>query len=188
MRQMKSFLIVAILMAVSVAAISAQTTGTATASVTIQAVSLLTVSTDADPTFVVSAPGAAGQMPLITPAGDPTYLQYTTVVSTLEPLKLITASCDDAMLPGLKMDIWAVAPTGTGGVGTAVAGGLEVTSTYVADTAANLIMDITSCATGSGTTQGPAVYYTLSIDAATFEDMIVTGATVFTITFSLVDA
>lgn len=166
--------------------VSAQTTGTATATVTINDVALLAVSTGAAPSFVVDDPGAAGELPTITPAGGPTYLQYTVVVAT-GATKKITASSDLAMLDGLKMDVWAAAPTGTGGVGTPVAGGLEIDSSYTPDTASDLITGITSCATGSGTTQGPAVYYTLSIDAATFDSMITAGATTYTITYTLAD-
>jgi len=168
--------------------ISAQTTGTATASVTINAVALLTVSTGTAPSFLVDAPTTPGELPEITPSGGPTYLQYTVVIDPLvSATKKITASSDLAMLDGLKMDVWAAAPTGTGGVGSPAAGGLTVDAAYTADTPADLITGITSCATGSGTTQGPAIYYTLSIDAATFDTMETAAATTYTITYSLVD-
>lgn len=179
------FLVFAIVFSALVSTVAAQT-GTATATVTINDIALLTVSTATPPSFVVDDPLLAGALPVITPAGTPTYLQYTVVVAT-GTTKKITAESDAAMLDGLKLDIWSAVPTGTGGVGIPVAGGLMVDAAYVADTAVDLITGITSSATGSGSTQGPAVYYTLSIDAASFSDMITTGATTFTITYSLVD-
>lgn len=190
MKQMKyiKILILALLLAGLATMGFAQTTGTATASVTIDPVAVLAVSTDTSPSFTVDDTGiAAGELPVITPAGDPTYLQYTVVVAG-GATKKITASCTPvtAFLDGLKMDVWAAAPTGTGGVGTAVAGGLAITSGYTSGTAVDLVTGITSCATGSGTTQGPAVYYTLSIDASTFDSME-TGTETYTITYSLVD-
>lgn len=182
----RPLLVMILVMTALVYNLAAQTSGTATATVTINDVALLTVSTATPPTFIVGVPLTAGALPVITPAGTPTFLQYTVVVAT-GSTKKITAASDAAMLDGLKLDVWAAAPTGTGGVGIPVAGGLKVDASYVADTAADLITGITSSATGSGTTQGPAVYYTLSIDAASFSDMEVTGATTFTITYSLVD-
>ncbi len=186
-KYMKVLILALILVGISTMAY-AQTTGTATADVTINEVALLAVNTATMPAFVVDAPTNAGELPVITPSGDPTYLQYTVVVDPLvSATKRITASCDLAMLAGLKMDVWAAAPTGTGGVGAAAAGGLEIDSAYTGGTAVDLITGITSCATGSGSTQGPAVYYTLSIDASTFDAMETATATTFTITYSLVD-
>ena len=169
--------------------VSAQVTGTATASVTIAAVEVLTVSTASNPTFSVGAPAVAGELPVITPSGGPTYLQYTVVIDPLvSATKKITAHSSAAMLDGLKLDIWAAAPTGTGGVGTAAAGGLSLDSSYTTPDTSDLITGITSCATGSGITQGPAIYYTLSIDAATFDAMETTAAAAdYTITFTLLD-
>jgi hypothetical protein len=180
------FLVLAMVLVSLVSTLAAQTTGTATATVTINDVALLAVNTATPPTFVVDDPADAGALPVITPAGTPTYLQYTVVVASGDTKK-ITAESDTTMLDGLKLHVWAATPTGTGGVGEPVPGGLKVDSLYVADSASDLITNITSSATGSGTTQGPAVYYTLSIDAASLGTMETTGATVFTITYSLVD-
>lgn len=189
MMQSKSIRIcvLALLLVIAMVTVSAQATGTATATVTINDVAMLNVNGTSVPTFVVDDPAAAGEMPKITPAGGPTYLQYTVVVAT-GVTKKITAQSDLAMPKGLKLDIWAAAPTGTGGLGTPVAGGLMVNSAYVEDAPSSLITGITSCATGSGTTQGPAIYYTLSIDAATFTEMITQAAATYTITYTLLDA
>lgn len=187
MNNIKKILIAAAVMLIVAGGLFGQTTGTASADVTISAVAILGVNTATSPSFTVDDTGiAAGELPVITPSGGPTYLQYTVVVAT-GATKKITAQSDTAMLNGLKMDVWAAAPTGTGDVGDAVAGGLEITPSYTPDTPADLITGIESCATGSGTTQGPAVYYTLSIDASTFADMEVTGATTYTITYTLTD-
>jgi hypothetical protein len=72
-------------------------------------------------------------------------------------------------------------------VGTAVAGGISIDSTYTPLTDLTIVQDITSCATGTGVSQGPPVFYSLAIDEATFEDLDTTAATeTITITFTLV--
>ncbi len=158
-----------------------------TATITVNDVALFDVNTGTDPTFTVDDPAAAGELPVITSSGGPTYLQYTVIVAT-GATKKITASSDKAMRDGLKLDVWAGAPTGTGGVGTALAGGLSITPSYTPATAVDLLNNITSCATGSGTTQGPAIYYTLNFDAPTFADLETTVAgDVYTITYTLTD-
>ncbi|MBN2655986.1 MAG: hypothetical protein JXR86_02925 [Spirochaetales bacterium] len=161
--------------------------GDSTTTITINDVSLFQHTTATDVSFVIDDPASPGELPLITPAGTPTYLQYTVVVATGAE-KTIQASCDTTMRDGLRMNIWAGAPTGTGGVGTALAGGLEVGTTYVADTAVDIIDTITSCATGSGGTQGPAVFCTLTIDESTFANMVTVASEVYTITYTMIDS
>ena len=173
-----------LLLGIGVTGVFAQTIAEAT--ITVNDVDLFDVNTAVPVIFTVDDPAAAGELPLITPAGGPTYLQYTVVVAALSTKK-ITASCDKAMRNGLRLDVWAGAPTGTGGVGTALAGGLSVSPSYVATTAVDIINNITSSATGSGTTQGPAVYYTLTFDDSTFANLETGGADVYTITYTLTD-
>jgi len=182
MRHMKRFLILAIVMLGAVAGGFAQNYE-AYASVTIEPVAMLNVSTAFDPYFIVEGPGDAGMMPIITPSGGPTYLQYTVVH---DADATIQATCSAAMLPGIKLDIWAATPMGTGTPGVpAAGGGLTVTSTSTVLTA-DIITGILSCATGSGVTQGPAIYYTLSIDASTFAAMEPTATDAdYTITYTL---
>jgi len=179
MRQKKSVLILCVLLFAVTLAITAQTT----VGVTILPVALLTVSSATDPTFTVDDTDAvAGGMPTITPLGTPTYLQYTVVTTAAAK---ITATCSALMLAGLKLDIWAATPMGTGMLGIPTAGGLMVDSDAGTPLTANLITGILSSATGSGETQGPAIYYTLSIDASTFAAMKPTAATSYTITYTL---
>lgn len=186
MRQMKSFLILVIVLFGVVSGLSAQTTAPVT--VEIKAVALLAVKTAGTTiTFVIddpAGPNAAGKLPSITSANGPTYLRYTVIVAPATTMK-IQAQSDTIMPKGLKLDIWAAVPTGTGGLGTPVAGGLTITSGSTADTPSDLITGITSCATGNGDTQGPAIYYTLSIDAATFNEMSTQGSATYTILYTL---
>ena len=58
---------------------------------------------------------------------------------------------------------------------------------YVITTDQNIITGITSCATGSGTAQGPAVYYDLSIDEATFTGLDTDAVTTIVLTYTLIE-
>lgn len=152
--------------------------------ITVNAVAAIAVS-GTDQTFVVGGAPAAGDLPVITDAGNlPTYLQYTSIVPATET-RTIAVQADTGPPAGLVLNIRAGTPSGHGGVGTSVAGGINIDSTYVtADQ--NIVTGITSCATGTGGTQGPPVFYSLAIDEATFEDLDVAAATTMTITFTLV--
>lgn len=161
-------------------------TGTHTATITVNDVALFAVNTAVAVTFTVDDPAAAGQLPLITSAGGPTYLQYTVVVAAASTKK-ITAQSDKAMRDGLRLNVWAGNPTGTGGVGTALAGGLEVDNGYTINTPVDIINNITSSATGSGTTQGPAIFYTLTIDESSLDTMVTGAGDAYVITFTLTD-
>ena len=136
--------------------------------------------------FSVDPPLSAGDLPVITEtANDPTYIQYTSVVPTAQT-RTIDVQSDTAMPAGLKLNIRAGTPTGHGGLGTPVAGGIMIDSTYTAATDQTLLSGITSCATGTGGTQGAPIYYTLAIDEATFANLTTDGAAAITITYTLV--
>jgi hypothetical protein len=140
-----------------------------------------------DLTFTIDAgTGVAGDLPVVTPnvLNEPTYLQYTSVVAIGQTRKIEVAA--DAVLPlGLKLNIRAGTPTGHGGVGTPVAGGVVMDNGYGLGDPLKIIDDIKSCATGSEITQGPAIHYTVSIDEATFESLDSTGAAGVTISFTI---
>jgi len=137
--------------------------------------------------FTVEEPGAAGDLPVITDtANDPTYIQYTSVVAS-GGTRTIDVQSDAKMPAGLKLNIRAGTPTGHGGVGTPAAGGVMIDDAYTATTDETLISGITSCATGSGGTQGPAIYYTLSIEEKTFANLTTDGAAAITLTYTLVE-
>lgn len=136
--------------------------------------------------FSVDAPVAAGDLPVITEtANDPTYIQYTSVVPSAQT-RTIAVQSDTAMPAGLKLNVRAGTPTGHGGLGTPVAGGIMIDSTYTAATDQTLLTGITSCATGTGATQGAGIYYTLAIDEATFANLTTDGAAGIVITYTLV--
>lgn len=140
--------------------------------------------------FTVGGTPAAGDLPEIDDTGNvPTYLQYTSIVPGVgQTTRSVTVTPSAALPAGLRLNIRAGTPTGHGGVGTPVAGGIVIDSTWTVETY-TIIDDITSCATGSGVAQGPPVYYTLSIDESTFEDLDTTAATAtVVITFTLVGA
>jgi hypothetical protein len=162
--------------------------GTATIDVVIDvnAVAAIVV-TGTDLSFTVGGAPAAGALPIIADlANAPTYLQYTSVVGAAET-RTIAVQADAAVPPGLRLNIRAGIPTGNGGVGTPVAGGVVIDSTYTGTTDLTIITGITSCATGIGATQGAPIYYTLAIDEATFDDLDTTATTAtITLTYTLV--
>jgi hypothetical protein len=140
-----------------------------------------------DLSFTVGGAPAAGALPIIADlANAPTYLQYTSVVGAAET-RTIAVQADAAVPPGLRLNIRAGIPTGNGGVGTPVAGGVVIDSTYTGTTDLTIITGIASCATGVSGTQGAPIYYTLAIDEATFDDLDTTATTAtITLTYTLV--
>jgi hypothetical protein len=184
----KSTIIVVLLLSALCFNLSADVVGTADIDVNIDvtAVAAITVS-GAAVSFSVGGSPAAGALPIVTDTSNtPTYLQYTSVVPDAET-RTIAVQSDLALPAGLRLGIRAGTPTGHGGIGTAVSGGVTIDSTYTGATDLTIVTGITSCATGTGTTQGTPIYYTLSIDEATFEDLDVTAATqTITLTYTLV--
>lgn len=166
----------------------ADVVGSATIDVSIDvtAVAAITVS-GAAVSFSVGGSPAAGDLPVVTETSNtPTYLQYTSVVPSTET-RTIAIQADGPVPAGLKLNIRAGTPSGHGGVGSSVAGGVTIDSTYTGGTDLTIVTGITSCATGTSVTQGTPVYYSLSIDEATFEDLDTTAAThTITLTYTLV--
>jgi hypothetical protein len=160
-------------------------TSTIDVAIDVTAVAAITV-TGTNQSFTVGGSPAAGALPIVNATANvPTYLQYTSVVPTTET-RAVAVQADAAVPAGLKLNIRAGTPTGDGGVGTPVAGGVSIGSTYVGATDLTIITGITSCATGTGATQGAPVYYTLAIDEATFSNLETTTTQTITLTFTLV--
>jgi hypothetical protein len=184
MKFVRTFLVFALLFGATLF-VAAQTP----VNITVSAVEVFAVNSAADPVFTVDDTGvAAGELPAITQtAGTATYLQYTVVTAVADSF-YITAVSDTNVPVGLRLNVWAGAPTGTGDTGSAVAGGLEVTSSVGTVTGTTIIDGISSCATGSGTTQGPAIYYDLTFEESNFNLLVPVVAADYTITFTLTDA
>ena len=139
-------------------------------------------------TFVVGGSPAAGALPEIDSTGaTASYLQYTSTVAAAQTRSIDVSS--NALPPaGLKLTIKAGPPTGHGGVGDPVAGGVTIDSTYTLNADLPLVSGITSCATGIGATQGAPIYYVLDIDEATFASMVTAvAANVMLLTFTITD-
>ena len=154
--------------------------------ITVNEVAAITVSGGAI-SFTVGAGAAAGDLPAVTPgANTPTYLQYSSIIQTGLP-RSMAVQVDNPMPDGLILNIRAGTPTGHGNAGTPVAGGVTVDTNYVADTDQTIITTIESCATGTGATQGPPIFYSLAIDEATFEDLVITAVPLVVVaTYTLV--
>jgi len=183
-KRLTIFFIVVLMTAVGFSAFAqAVATDLIGVTITVDAIALIKVS-GSDLTFAVESPGAAaaGELPVVNDSNTPTYIQYTSVVAS--GARKIDVKASAALPAGLKLNIRAGTPTGHGGVGTPVAGGVMVDSTGPT-TDQTIITGISSCATGSGGTQGPAIYYTLSIDEATFGSLTTAGASGITLTYTL---
>jgi hypothetical protein len=162
-------------------------TDTIGVSINVNALAAIKVNGTAQTFTVGNIAGAAGTLPNVDSTGNvPTYIQYTSIVPAANT-RQIAVQADKAVPDGLVLNIRAGTPTGNGGVGTPVAGGVSIGSAYVAGTDQDILTNITSCATGTGVTQGAPVFYTLALDEAGFTNLTTTAAAyTMTVTFTLV--
>jgi len=130
-------------------------------------------------TFTVASPDTAGAAPAITGLHQAeTRLQYTSLRSAGASRSIHVTAADLTGLT-LKASITANPIPGTGDTGH----GLGTVDTHAAQ---NLITGIRSCHTGSGSTDGAAVTYSLELDEATFAS-IKSGTFNTTVTYTLQD-
>lgn len=112
--------------------------------------------------------GSEAGLPITAPAdNNSTWLNYSAIKtgSTLKQVKVKV----DKLLPGVAIKVTAGADAGNGGgkMGTAVNGGVNLTTT-----AQPLVTDIGSSYTGTGTTNGHNLTYSFTLGAAsTYKDL-----------------
>jgi hypothetical protein len=156
----------------------AQLQGTSNVSIILNEVFVIKIS-GGNITLSIQAPGTAGQPP--GKAVDSTcYLQYTSSLQTGQSRR-VTASWMplDSAPSGCSLSLQAF-PAARSGEG-ASAGQITVSST-----AQIIITGITRCATGTGSTNGALLTYTLNVVAA--NNLIAGQVTSSTVTFTITDA
>lgn len=156
--------------------------------ITIPEVALLDIEPNASTiTMGPAAPTEEGDPIDFSAATDNTlWMNYSSIIgSTTEPSRDVTVAITAGTLPGgmnLKVLAAADAGNGAGTVGTATA---EVT---LSGTAQNVVAGVGSCYTGTGTTNGHQLTYTLEQSApANYGDLDFDDATTLTITYTLTD-
>ncbi|MGQ9779876.1 MAG: hypothetical protein ACUVRM_08380, partial [Bacillota bacterium] len=128
-------------------------------------------------TLTITAPTQGGAPPA-NPTNNSTYLQYTSTVPTATTRKITAAfGATDAPPTGTSLKLSATVPAG---MGTAAP---QLT---LSSTAGDLVTGIGSVYTGTGTTNGAQLNYTLSID--NFSQLVVGESKTVTVTFTLTDA
>ncbi len=182
LKKTMTFLFVGALLALMASAAMANTDSQAlTLDVNEIAVLDATASTPATIALTVTAPAAGGDSVVLTGTPNATsYAQYTSVVDSAETRTISAQLASDVIPAGLKLNLTAGTPTGTGTVGSEVALGEDFTN---GDTGGgDIITAIGSCETGSETTDGAQLTYTLSV---TDISSVVATATQVSITVNL---
>jgi hypothetical protein len=153
---------------------------TATQTVQLNVDDICLIDVTGDPAaLAIVAPAIGGQTPADA-TDNSTYAQYTSVVCGATT-RAVTANWGggDAAPSGTSLSLEVTSLTA--GCGTAVAGGITVDAT-----ARNIVTGVTSCATGTGGTDGAQLTYTLSVSDVTQLDSCDDQSV--TITLTLTDA
>jgi hypothetical protein len=113
------------------------------------------------------------------------WMNYSSIIgSTTEPSRDVTVAITTGTLPGgMELKVLAAADAG-GGAGTVGTPTAEVT---LSTTTQNIVTGVGSCYTGTGTTNGHQLTYTLSLSAGNYADLDFDDATTLTVTYTLTD-
>jgi len=159
-------------------ALATSVTDTMVVHMSVDSMATLNVNPGTDITLTVSAPETAGNNPAdIT--NDANYLQYTATVPALGTKK-ITAQLSAAVLTGCSLKLLAIVGSGSN-EGTS-AGQVTLSN----ESASNIITGIETCATGSSSTDGAKLTYTLTVDTMT--SLVAAQEKHLTVTYTLTDA
>ena len=157
--------------------IAADVTDTMVVHMSVDSMATLNVNPGTDITLTVSAPAIAGDTPADI-INDANYLQYTATVTALGTKK-ITTQLSAAVLTGCSLKLQATVGSGTN-EGTS-AGQVTLSN----ESASNIITDIKTCATGTGSTDGAKLTYTLTVDTMT--SLVVEEEKHLSVIFTLTD-
>lgn len=158
--------------------LAADVTDTMTIHMSVDSIAALNVNPGSDITLTVSAPATAGDTP-VGAANDANYLQYTSTV-TATKTKIITAKLGAAVLDGCSLKLQATVGSGSN-EGTS-AGQVTLSN----ESAFNIVTGIGTCATGTSSTDGAKLTYTLTVD--TMGSLVAAQEKHLTVTFTLTDA
>ena len=153
---------------------------TATQSLTMQVGTIGVISTTGNPsTLTVAAPASGGATPT-SGTSTTTYAQYTSTVPSGQTRKITVAwGASDAAPAGCALRLTA---TPNGGTNQGASAGTVTMSS----TAQDLVTTIKSCATGTGSTSGAQLSYSLDVTDATA--LIAAATKTATVTLTLTDA
>jgi hypothetical protein len=153
--------------------------------ITIPAVTLIKITPSASKNLTMAfvAPTVAGD-PITAPSNNTTlYLQYSSIMTDPASSRKISVKTS-ALVAGVNISVTAANPTATNLLGT---GGTGSTVSTLATTDASIITGITSCATGTGATDGSNLTYSLNTGTASNYGNLRSGSSAVTITYTLSD-
>ncbi|MBO8167181.1 MAG: hypothetical protein H0Z25_08205 [Kosmotoga sp.] len=174
---------IAVLMLLGVTILGASDSVTQNIIINVKDIAVLNV-TVGSVTLEVNAPvkANAGDSPVVSTSVDGGYLRYTSIVESGKTRK-ITAQLDTDVPTGLALKLLATAPSGGTGTLGSPASNDEITLSK--DTAQDIITGISSGWTGTETTSGAKLTYSLEITDGS--KLNITNPTI-TITFTLTEA
>ena len=175
---------IAVLMLLGVTILGASDSVTQNIIINVKDIAVLNV-TVGSVTLEVNAPvkANAGDSPVVSTSVDGGYLRYTSIVESGKTRK-ITAQLDTDVPTGLALKLSVTAPSGgTGTLGSPASDDDEITLSK--DTAQDIITGISSGWTGTETTSGAKLTYSLEITDGS--ELNITNPTI-TITFTLTEA
>ena len=174
---------IAVLMLLGVTILGASDSVTQNIIINVKDIAVLNV-TVGSVTLEVNAPvkANAGDSPVVSTSVDGGYLRYTSIVES-EKTRKITAQLDTDVPTGLALKLSVTAPSGGTGTLGSPASNDEITLSK--DTAQDIITGISSGWTGTETTSGAKLTYSLEITDGS--KLNITNPTI-TITFTLTEA
>ncbi|PAC26076.1 hypothetical protein BWI92_26405 [Flectobacillus sp. BAB-3569] len=129
-----------------------------------------------------TAPSTAGD-PIVAPTNNTSlYLQYSSIMTAPATGRKISVQAS-ATVAGLTIAVTAANPGAT----NLQAGGTGSTISSLGTTATDIITGITSCATGTGSTDGSNLTYSIATTSASAYQNIRSGTSSITVTYTLAD-
>lgn len=144
----------------------------------VEEIAVININPGSEITLTVSAPETAGDIPADT-VNNSNYIQYTSTVSEMATKK-ITAQLSGAILAGCSLKLESEVGSGSN-EGTST-GQVTLSS----ESASDIITGIGTCATGTSSTDGAKLIYTLTVDD--ISSLIAGEQKYRTVTFTLTDA
>jgi hypothetical protein len=133
-------------------------------------------------TMNFTSPSTAGD-PIVAPTNNTSlYLQYSSIMTA--PATGRKISVQASAVAGLTIAVTAANPSATNLQG---AGGTGSTISSLGTTATDIITGITSCATGTGSTDGSNLTYSIATTSASAYQNIRSGTSSITVTYTLAD-
>jgi len=165
MRQKLMLIVLALVALAASAALAATDNDSHTVTISVNEVAMIGVNGTNEVSLTIGAPTTDGDAFLVTPANaDAKWLQYTSIVPTdstyKRTIQVDLASGSGSIPAGTTLKVTPSAPA-TGYKGNAGTATPQVT---ISQTAANVVTDIGSCYTGTETSNGVQLTYSLEIN------------------------